>query len=165
MTGAELRDARALAGKTQREVADMIGMSVRSVNDWENGGNLTRKAEVKIRAVLGDFLPPESSESIREELRQSARRLEDTRPPYSLDDARGILRSIEDVQIDVLPRLIAALRREQKLKVIDYIAELTDAEIPARDLAELERLSTQRSERKARNEVTATPESDQPTTT
>jgi transcriptional regulator with XRE-family HTH domain len=160
MTGAELRDARALAGKTQREVADMIGMSVRSVNDWENGGNLTRKAEVKIRAVLG-----ESSESIREELRQSARRLEDTRPPYSLDDARGILRSIEDVQIDVLPRLIAALRREQKLKVIDYIAELTDAEIPARDLAELERLSTQRSERKARNEVTATPESDQPTTT
>ena len=66
--GAEMRAARERAGLTQGEVAKRVGVSLRSVGNWERGESVPRSKEALIRAVLGEHLQstePEQGATLR----------------------------------------------------------------------------------------------------
>lgn len=60
--GAEMRAARERAGLTQGEVAKRVGVSLRTVGNWERGESVPRSKEQAIRAVLGEHLQGSTSE-------------------------------------------------------------------------------------------------------
>lgn len=66
--GAEMRAARERAGLTQTEVAKRVGVSLRTVGNWERGESVPRSKEQAIRAALGDHLQdstPEQGTTLR----------------------------------------------------------------------------------------------------
>lgn len=61
----EIRDARQRAGMTQAELAALVGVSQRTVGNWERGESIFRNRAAKIRAVLADYLNVEGGASLR----------------------------------------------------------------------------------------------------
>lgn len=57
ITGDDLRTARERRGWTQRELADALGVTFRSIGNWERG-EVPATREARIRDVLGDDLTP-----------------------------------------------------------------------------------------------------------
>lgn len=57
----ELRDARERLHLTQEELASQLGVSTRTVTNWEANG-VARKAEYKVERFFGDALVRESSD-------------------------------------------------------------------------------------------------------
>ncbi|MGC0143188.1 helix-turn-helix domain-containing protein [Pseudactinotalea sp. Z1732] len=77
----EIRDARQRGGMTQAELAQRVGVSQRTVGNWERGESIPRNRAAKIRAVLADHLStgqaaPLRSASDAELLAEIARRFE-----------------------------------------------------------------------------------------
>ena len=60
VTPAQFREAREFTGKTRDDVADLLGVSVRTVGNWETGAARVPYAAFKLlRAILkGDTLQP-----------------------------------------------------------------------------------------------------------
>lgn len=54
INGTEIRRARERANLTQEELAERVGVSLRTVGNWERGSSVPRSREGMIRAVLGD---------------------------------------------------------------------------------------------------------------
>ena len=54
--GAEMRTARERANLTQGELAKRVGVSLRTVGNWERGESVPRSKEQAIRAALGDHI-------------------------------------------------------------------------------------------------------------
>jgi transcriptional regulator with XRE-family HTH domain len=125
ITGEEARTARLRAGKTQQELADIVGMSVRSVNQWERTGRLSTRAEVKVRQALGAYLPAESSQIMSKVNAWGddlAKRRDQQR--FTLEDARQLLHEVDEMTLVLLPKMIAALEREQRVEVLNFVAGL-----------------------------------------
>lgn len=57
----ELRDARERIGLTQGELAEELGVSTRTITNWESNG-VARKAEYKVERFFGDNLTRDSNE-------------------------------------------------------------------------------------------------------
>jgi transcriptional regulator with XRE-family HTH domain len=57
MTSAEeIRSAREQAGLTQEELGAKLGVSMRTVGNWERGSTIPRSKARAIQAVLGEYL-------------------------------------------------------------------------------------------------------------
>ncbi|PSS43621.1 hypothetical protein C6401_10840 [Arthrobacter woluwensis] len=56
ISGEEIRAARERAGLTQTELANQLGVSLRSVGNWERGEHPPRNREAAIRAILAGFM-------------------------------------------------------------------------------------------------------------
>lgn len=56
ISGSELRDARVRADLTQEQLAQRLGMTHRSIGDWERSKGVPRNREAKVRDVLGHHL-------------------------------------------------------------------------------------------------------------
>lgn len=56
----ELRDARERIGLTQEELAQELGVSTRTITNWEKSG-VARKAEYKVERYFGDALVRDTS--------------------------------------------------------------------------------------------------------
>lgn len=55
-TGAQIREARMSAGLTQAELGRRLGVSMRTIGNWERGDTAARVSDAKVRAVLGEHL-------------------------------------------------------------------------------------------------------------
>lgn len=79
ITGDEIRRARERAGYSQEDLAAVLGVSVKTVNNWERGRTVSRNrtaVEDFLRAQLGDDAPaPLQAVSDVELLAEIARRL------------------------------------------------------------------------------------------
>lgn len=85
ISGDQLRDARGRAGLTQEELGLRVGVSLRSVGNWERGEGVPRAKEALVRDVLGHNLTtghdagnPLASFSNLALLNELGRRLEST---------------------------------------------------------------------------------------
>jgi transcriptional regulator with XRE-family HTH domain len=59
VNGEQIRDARERRGWTQQELADEVGVGVRTIGNWENGHRVSRNKMGKIRELLdGDNANP-----------------------------------------------------------------------------------------------------------
>lgn len=58
--GESLREAREQTGKTQQELADAVGVSLRTVGNWERGGVVPRKHWPKVLRALPNLASGES---------------------------------------------------------------------------------------------------------
>lgn len=56
LTGDQLRAARERAGWTQQQLANRVGVTLRSVGNWERSNVPTNQLN-KVRDVLADYLP------------------------------------------------------------------------------------------------------------
>lgn len=56
ITGQQIRSARERAGLTQEELANRLGVSMRSVGNWERGATVPRSKSAAVEAILGDHL-------------------------------------------------------------------------------------------------------------
>lgn len=56
ITGSQLRDARSRARLTQEELANLVGVTLRSVGNWERSQGVPRSQEGAVRAALGGYL-------------------------------------------------------------------------------------------------------------
>lgn len=66
--GTEMRAARERASLTQGELAKRVGVSLRTVGNWERGESVPRSKEQAIRGALGEHLQdsrPEQGTSLR----------------------------------------------------------------------------------------------------
>lgn len=52
MNGTEIRNARERAGLTQEELGELVGVSGRTVGNWERGKSIPRNKLAKLRVVL-----------------------------------------------------------------------------------------------------------------
>lgn len=68
ISGEQIRAARERAGLTQNELGQMVGVSMRTVGNWERGESVSRNREAAIRSVLAGHLPggAPSEEPLRE---------------------------------------------------------------------------------------------------
>lgn len=57
ITGAQLREARESRRWTQEQLAEAVGVTLRSIGNWERG-SVPANREARIRDVLGDHLTP-----------------------------------------------------------------------------------------------------------
>ena len=55
MTANEYRDIRKGMGLKQSELAELLGVSKRTVIYRENGSNISKEAQIAIRAIACDF--------------------------------------------------------------------------------------------------------------
>lgn len=85
INGTEIRRARERAGLTQEELAEKVGVSLRTVGNWERGTSVPRAKEGIIRAVLSDHIkspdrdaPSLTSASDAELIAEVAKRLSRT---------------------------------------------------------------------------------------
>lgn len=60
ITWNELRDARERAGLTQEELAEQLGVSTRTITNWERVG-VARKSEYKVERFFGEDLQRDES--------------------------------------------------------------------------------------------------------
>ena len=79
LIGTRIKRARERKRMTQAQLAEMVGVSVRAVGDWENDRAFPRNSIGALEQALGIQLDdPESSPSgPRESLRDQVRRIED----------------------------------------------------------------------------------------
>lgn len=56
ITGEQLQQARSKARMTQEELAVAVGVTLRSVGNWERGAGVPRNREGTVRDILGQFL-------------------------------------------------------------------------------------------------------------
>nr|WP_162177291.1 helix-turn-helix domain-containing protein [Actinotalea ferrariae] len=56
ISGAEIRSARERARLTQEELASRVGVSHRTVGNWERGASVPRNREAALLSVLADHL-------------------------------------------------------------------------------------------------------------
>lgn len=56
LTGDQVLAARTRAGLTQQQLADQIGVTLRSVGNWERAERVPRGAEQRLRAALSTYL-------------------------------------------------------------------------------------------------------------
>lgn len=54
-TGQQIRDARERAGLTQEQLAQRVGVTLRTVGNWERGASVPRNRLARIREVLPDL--------------------------------------------------------------------------------------------------------------
>lgn len=54
--GSEIRQARERARLTQEQLAQALGVSLRTVGNWERGASVPRSSEARVRHVLADHL-------------------------------------------------------------------------------------------------------------
>lgn len=54
--GTEIRQARERARLTQEQLAHTLGVSLRTVGNWERGASVPRSSEARLRDVLADHL-------------------------------------------------------------------------------------------------------------
>jgi transcriptional regulator with XRE-family HTH domain len=59
ITGEQIRAARERAALTQSQLGERIGVSLRTVGNWERGESIPRNKEAVLRAALADHLPDE----------------------------------------------------------------------------------------------------------
>lgn len=57
ISGEQIRTARERAGLTQSELGQLVGVSMRTVGNWERGESVPRNRESVIRSVLAGQLP------------------------------------------------------------------------------------------------------------
>lgn len=60
LTGDQVLAARTRAGLTQQQLADQIGVTLRSVGNWERSERVPRAAETRVRAALSAYLEESS---------------------------------------------------------------------------------------------------------
>ena len=58
ITGRQLRDARSRSGLSQEELAVELGVTLRTIGNWERGAGVPSNREAKVRDALGDHLTP-----------------------------------------------------------------------------------------------------------
>ena len=56
LTGDQVLAARTRAGLTQQQLADLIGVTLRSVGNWERSEQVPRQAEARLRERFGSYL-------------------------------------------------------------------------------------------------------------
>lgn len=85
-TGAQIRAARERAGLTQQELGARVGVTLRTVGNWERGATVPRNRMAVLEDVLGDHFEGE---------RQAPLRLEDVPDADLLAEvARRFARSV-----------------------------------------------------------------------
>lgn len=80
MDGTEIRQARARAGLTQQQLAAKVGVTLRTIGNWERGESVPRNKEHLLREILLEHLghasPALTSASDAQLLAEIARRFE-----------------------------------------------------------------------------------------
>lgn len=90
VNGAQIREARERAGLTQQELATRLGVTLRTIGNWERGATVPKNRQAAIRAFLAPRDAPEPglhSASDAELLAEIARRFARGREDYSHDTA------------------------------------------------------------------------------
>lgn len=92
-TGDEIRTARQRAGLTQQELASKIGVSMRTIGNWERGETVTQRHAARIADVLGGHLTSAPKSTIEDFsdaalLAEIARRFDRTRSTRDRDTDR-----------------------------------------------------------------------------
>lgn len=54
MNGVEIREARERMGMTQEQLAQQIGVHLRTVGNWERGQTVPKNRMARLRRVLGE---------------------------------------------------------------------------------------------------------------
>lgn len=65
ITGDEIRDARERAGFTQGKLGELVGVSLRTIGNWERGESVPRSKAAVLRTVLGKYLDDPSDTAPR----------------------------------------------------------------------------------------------------
>lgn len=68
LTGDQLFQARTSAGMTQQQLANTLGVSLRSVGNWERSEQVPRSAETKVWKLLGAYLLEDQHPSVSSDL-------------------------------------------------------------------------------------------------
>lgn len=55
MKGAEIVEAREAAGLTQEQLAQLVGVSIRTIGNWERGTTVPKNRLGRLRKVLADL--------------------------------------------------------------------------------------------------------------
>ncbi|MDQ0735141.1 transcriptional regulator with XRE-family HTH domain [Arthrobacter agilis] len=63
ITGEQIRAARERAALTQGQLGERVGVSLRTIGNWERGESVPRNKEGVLRSALGDFLPNRDSQA------------------------------------------------------------------------------------------------------
>lgn len=63
LTGKQIRDARNRAGWSQERLAEMLGVTFRTVGNWERGQTAPQSREPELLEILQPYLREESSSS------------------------------------------------------------------------------------------------------
>ena len=64
-SGAEIRAARERAGLTQEELGVLVGVTLRTIGNWERGATVSRNRAAKILQVLADQLDDQAPATLR----------------------------------------------------------------------------------------------------
>ena len=98
----ELRDARERRGLTQEELAEHLGVSTRTITNWERTG-VARKAEYKVERFFGDDLIVNGRESDVEREAAHERALNSLSLPDRADhegwEIGPILKQVSDAEL------------------------------------------------------------------
>src|SRR5699024_10914959 len=65
ITGSDIREARNRAGLSQEELAAAVGVTLRTVGNWERSNTAPRDRLPALRSVLGDYLKASEAQSPR----------------------------------------------------------------------------------------------------
>jgi transcriptional regulator with XRE-family HTH domain len=111
LTGDQLRIAREKAGLTQEALAQRVGVSMRSVGNWERGEGVPRSREQRVRDALQGYWPGESpstraaddlsSVSDARLLAEIARRFDRGREDVGIDDRSAATRQAPGSGADI----------------------------------------------------------------
>lgn len=63
--GSDIRDARNRAGMSQEALAEAVGVTLRTIGNWERSATVPRNKLPIVREVLGDYLEEGKSQSPR----------------------------------------------------------------------------------------------------
>lgn len=61
LTGKQIRDARNQAGWSQKYLGDLLGVSMRTVGNWERGATAPQSREPELRRLLHRYLQKEEA--------------------------------------------------------------------------------------------------------
>lgn len=136
MDGNQIKEARERAGMTQADLGKAVGVSMRTIGNWERGESVPRNRSAKIEEVLRPHLPhvPDGSlmrASDLELINELSRRLATARRLVS----GGNFTAVDDIA----DALFTDLRRgpDQQKEVVgnaEHPAPMSDAgELPAQD--------------------------------